>query len=73
MAQSKKYICICKIGNNPDGSAKCIKHHVNNLLKYVEYLDKQWADWRWFNVFDKRTGGEIGSFTKSKRPLTKWV
>lgn len=69
----KLYTCICKIGNNPDGTANCIKHHLNDLLKYVTFLDKKYPTWRWFNVYSNR-GAEkreqLGNFTKLRRPLS---
>lgn len=65
---TKKYIVIAKVGND-----KFIKHHVSNLLLYTNYLDKNWSDWRWFNVFDKKTKEQITSFTKNRRPNKSFV
>ena len=69
----KKYLCVVKIANNEDGSAKCLKYHVNNLLKFTDFLDKEHSDWRWYNVYSKKTGEQISNFTKFQRPGKKWV
>jgi hypothetical protein len=67
----KLYACIAKVGNNPDGSAKCVKHRVSNLEKYALYLDGSFPDWRWFNVYSnvgQNKGNQLSSFTKNSRP-----
>lgn len=63
---SKRYIVIAKVGKD-----KFIKHRTSNLLLYTNYLDTNWADWRWFNVFDKETKLQLASFTKNRRPNNK--
>lgn len=70
---SKKYVVITKIANNPDGSAKCVKHHVNDLLKYTAYLDHTFPGWRWFNVYGKKSRDKLGSFTRNNRPVSRWL
>jgi len=69
----KKFICITKIDDNLDGSARCIKHHVNNLIKYVNYLDKKWPEWKWMNVYDKNSGNQIANFTQKKPPVSGYL
>lgn len=70
---TKKYRVIAKIGNNIDGSAKCIKYNVNNLVRFALFLDKEFPDWRWFNVYDKETGNQIDSYTKNRRPIHRFT
>ena len=65
----KKYTCIVKIRNNPDSSAKCLKYRLNDLLKFTSFLDRNYPEWKWFNVFSKETKMQIMSFTKNRRPL----
>ena len=67
----KRYRVITKIGNNPDGSARCVKYHVNDLVKYAAFLDREWPSWTWSNVYDKETGQQLGSFTNRNRPASK--
>ena len=62
----KKYNCIVKVGND-----KFLKYRLNDLLKFVEFLDKEWSDWRWFNVYDKTTKTQLANFTKEHRPHQK--
>jgi len=33
----KRYIAIVKIGNNPDGTAHCLKYHFDDLLKFTNF------------------------------------
>jgi hypothetical protein len=69
----KKYRCIVKIGNRGNGSAHCVKYHVNNLLKFTVFLDKEFPDWRWYNVYSQKSGEKLDSFTKFQRPVRRWV
>jgi hypothetical protein len=69
----KKYKVIAKVGNNENGTAKCVKYNVNDLVKFSQFLDKQFPTWRWFNVYSKETKVQIGSFTKFNRPHSKFV
>ena len=62
----KQYICIVKIGVD-----HFCKWHVNNLLKFTDFLDNEHNDWRWFNVYQKRN--QIASFTKNNKPITARV
>jgi len=64
----KKYTCIVKIGNNPDRSAKCVKYRLNDLLKFTSFIDKNFPEWKWFNVYSKKTRAQLMSFTKYKKP-----
>jgi len=70
---SAPYVCVVKICNRPNGSAYCIKYHVNNLLKFTRFLDRQWPVWKWFNVFDNHTALQVTSFTNRRKPLSPKV
>lgn len=65
---TKKMICNVKA----DGT-KFVQYHVNNLLKFTEWLDKEYPDWRWYNVFDSTTKQQVASFTRHRRPQTKYI
>jgi hypothetical protein len=69
----KKYRIIAKIGNKPDGSAHCVRYRVNNLLTFTRFLDHKFSGWRWFNVYSKETGAQLGSFTNKRRPVSKYM
>ncbi len=73
---SKKYKVIVKIKNNPDGSAYCIKYRVTDLLKFTQFLDKTWSEWKWFNVYENlgvNKGNQIANFTKNNRPISRFL
>jgi len=63
---SKTYKVIVKIGKD-----QFVKYQVNNLILFTKFLDKQYKDWRWFNVYDKKTSVQITSFTKYNKPKLK--
>jgi hypothetical protein len=72
----KKYKVIVKIKNNPDGSAYCIKYRVTDLLKFTQFLDKTWSEWKWFNVYENlgmNKGNQIASFTRNDRPVSRFL
>jgi hypothetical protein len=76
MKPKKKYIAIVKISNNVDGTAKCLKYRFDNLLKFTQFLDKKWSQWKWFNLYsnrDENKGNQIGNFTKNNKPTTKYI
>ena len=60
----KKYLVIAKVSND-----KFVKYNVNNLVKFCDYLDINFIGWRWFNVYDKATSEQVGSYTNKDRPL----
>jgi hypothetical protein len=67
----KKYKVIAKVGND-----KFVKYNVNNLVKFTKFLDKNFNDWRWFNVYKYEKGGkgeQLDSFTSSKRPKSAFI
>jgi len=63
---SKTYKIIAKISSN-----KFVKYNTGNLILFTNFLDKHYKDWRWFNVYDKKTKVQISSFTKYNRPKLK--
>jgi hypothetical protein len=70
----KRYIAIVKISNKPDGCAYCVKYRFDDLLKFVNFLDKKWSEWKWFNVYSNKgtdKGKQLGNFTNKNRPVRK--
>ena len=75
LLMSKKYTVNAKINNNPDGSAYCVKYRVNDLIRFTNFLDNKWPDWKWFNVYSDsgiNKWVQLTNFTKNKRPLRKF-
>jgi ferredoxin-fold anticodon binding domain-containing protein len=67
----KKYKVIAKVGNE-----KFVKYNVNNLVLFSKFLDKEFSDWRFFNVFEYTkdgTGSQIANFTKNSRPTQMYL
>lgn len=67
----KKFICITKVGGDV-----WLKHHVNNMLSFVAYLDKNHPDWKFINCYSdqhERFGERIANYTKYKRPLFRYI
>jgi hypothetical protein len=69
----KKYKVIAKVGNHENGTAKCVKYNCNDLVKFSQFLDKEFPLWTWFNVYSKVSKLQLGSFTKYKRPTSKFI
>lgn len=42
-------------------------------MKYVQFLDNTFPDWKYFNVYDNDTREQVGSFTKYNRPTYKYI
>ena len=71
--RTKKYIAIVKIKNNSDGTAHCVKYRFDNILKFTEFLDRKWPEWKWYNVYSNTgstKGSQIRSYTKNNRPIS---
>lgn len=68
---ANKYNVIAKVGTEPDGSAKCVKHHTNDLIGYCKMLDDDFPKWTWCNVFSSKTKERLGSFTCKSKPTQK--
>lgn len=67
----KKYKVIAKVDTN-----KFVKYNVNNLLLFVDFLDKNFGGWRWFNVYEyskDNVGKQLDSFTSQRRPVKRFL
>jgi hypothetical protein len=63
---NKKRAVIVKTGKGKEDFAKW--NYVNDLVRFTSFLDRQFPDWCYMNVFDKETKQQIASFTKNNRP-----
>jgi len=59
---------IVKVSNS-----KFVKYKVSNLLKFTEFLNHQYPDWRYMNVYDYTSKQQIRSFTKFNPPTAAKV
>jgi hypothetical protein len=64
----RQYIVIVKVGKD-----HFVKYHVRDLIKFTSFIDKNFPDWRFFNVFDKEKGNQIANFTTKNRPIKSRV
>ncbi len=67
----KKYKVIAKVGND-----RFVKYNVNNLVQFASFLDRQFPDWRYFNVYTYTkddSGEQVGNYTKNQRPTSRFV
>lgn len=62
---AKIYRVIAKVENE-----KFVKYNVNNLLQFTAFLDVKFPGWRWFNVYDKKTGVQVANFTTKNKPTS---
>lgn len=43
-------------------------YYVNNLVRFTQFLNKTYPDWRFMNVYDKISDLQIANFTKYNKP-----
>lgn len=46
-------------------------YHTPDLLDFTSFIDKEFPDWSFFNVYDKESGLQLQSFTKFDKPRKK--
>ena len=68
MIKQKQYKVIVKVGDD-----KFLKYHSRDLLSLVRFLDKDYKDWRYFNVYNGESGEQIANYTKNNKPIHKRV
>lgn len=63
----KKRIVIAKVKKGTE--TKFVKYeYVNNLVRFTRYLDVNFDDWYYMNVFDRESRQQIANFTKNRPP-----
>ena len=70
----KKYKVIAKVGPAQVGASGFVRYNVNDLVKFADFLDQNFAGWRWFNVYrytKDGTGEQLANFTNRYRPQFK--
>ncbi|MDX2188834.1 MAG: hypothetical protein SFY32_03130 [Bacteroidota bacterium] len=64
--RASKYRVITKVS-----PTKFVKYYVNDLIKYAQFLDKEYKDWTYSNVYDAITKKQVWNFTKYNKPTSK--
>ena len=58
------YTIITKVGKD-----QFVKYrNVSNLIRFTDFLDNKYPDWKYFNVYDKKSKQQIASYTINNRP-----
>lgn len=53
------------------GDTDFVKYrYVDNLVKFTDFLDRKYPNWRYMNVFDRDTKEQIANFSKKNRPIS---
>ena len=71
MKKIKKYKVVAKVGGD-----HFVKYNVNNLRKFAVFLDSNFPQWRWFNVYKytkEGKGEQLASFTNKDRPKNAFL
>lgn len=76
MSSEKNYHIILKTGLYERGIF--IKYHsVNDLLRFLNFVEDKFPDWVFFHVYDKEEGKLLETFKKTKKithlPRTKTI
>lgn len=66
--KDKRYTCIVKVSQN-----QFLKYRLNDLKKFVLFLDTKYPEWRWFNVYSKKTKEQLANFTKNNKPTSSFI
>jgi len=72
MEQSSYTIVVAVPHPEEKGKKKWLTYHSPDLLSFQRFLDRDWDNWLFFNVFDK-LGNRLASFTKNNRAVSKRV
>jgi hypothetical protein len=73
MEKESSYTIVVAIPHPEEkGKKKWLTYHSPDLLNFQRFLDRDWADWLFFNVKDK-AGQTLASFTKNNRCLVKRI
>jgi hypothetical protein len=73
---AKKYKVIAKVTTPGQRAGGFVRYNVNDLLKFTQFLDQNFARWRWFNVYAYQkdgTGEQLASFTNKDRPRDRFL
>ncbi len=72
-SKPKRYVITCQAElKKPDRSEKWVKYRCDDLVKLCQFLDRQFPEWCFFNVFSNRgsnKGEQLASYTKNNRPV----
>jgi hypothetical protein len=56
----KRYVCITKVAND-----KAVKYHVSDIRLYKKFIDSNFPDWLYTNVYFSKSREKAFSFTQA--------
>ena len=63
------YNAVIKI--KTDNEDRFLKYRgINNLVKFTEFLDRNFPNWKYFNIYDHKSKSYLKSFTINNKPKT---
>lgn len=66
-----RYRCIVKVSTGTQDTF--LKYRTTDLLKFTAFLDSKHPSWKWYNVYDKHTGDQVGSYTVNSKPSKRYI
>ena len=69
--KDKRYTIVAKVKDE-----NLIKYSANDLLRFTKFLDTNFLNWSWFNVYENVSGHKgsgLASFTTEKRPTKRFI
>lgn len=63
-AKGHKYVVISKVGNE-----KFVKYRTTNLIKFYKFIVAKFPNYRYSNVYSRKSHILVMSFTKKRPPL----
>lgn len=70
----KKYLVKVKVIPGIERDHEHIKWwNCTDLKSLVKFLDRDYPQWTWFNVYDKHTGTQLDSYTRHCKPNSKQI
>ena len=68
----KRFTVIVKVGKSEKEKEKFVKYRVNDILKFVHFLDFKFPTWCWANVYSTKTRQQLGSFSCKNLPKKRF-
>jgi len=71
-----KYTVIAKTGTKSENNEKWYKWHTSDLVKFTQFLDREYRDWKFFNVYantGERKREQIANYTRFSRPINRTI
>ncbi len=68
--QKKLYAVIIKASLRRD---HYVKYNTSDLLDFMNFLDREYPEWKFMQVYCKQSRRQLGYYTSKDRPTTKTI